>query len=82
MSKPPFVLVPDNLSNETVQCLEELLTHAKRGEVIGIAFTAMLKRRGYIANSAGEAFRNPTFSIGMLFGLIGKMSGRLSGGSP
>ncbi len=80
--KPPFVLVPDTLSNKTVECLETLLAQAKSGEVIGIAFTAMLKRRGYIANSAGEAYRNPTFAIGMTHALVKKLSTRTDGGNP
>ena len=32
--KPPFSLVPDTLSHDTVSCLETLLEHARAGEVI------------------------------------------------
>lgn len=79
--KTPFILVPDTISNDTVESLEQLLEHARRGEVIGLAFAAMLKRRGYIVNSSGEAFRNPTFSRGMLRALDDKLGQRISGGN-
>lgn len=62
----PFRLVPDNISHDTIEALQELLASARAGELIGIAFAAMLKRRGYIVDSAGEAYRNPTFSRGMI----------------
>lgn len=78
--KPPFVLVPDTLSNDTVECLEQLLEHAQAGSIVGIAFCAMLKRRGYIVNSAGEAHRNPTFSRGMALALLDQLGTRVRGG--
>jgi hypothetical protein len=80
--KAPLVLIPDTVSNDTVACLETLLYQAKKGAVVGIAFTAIVKGRGYIANSAGEAFRDPTFSIGMCAALIKKLLGRVDGGNP
>jgi hypothetical protein len=64
--RSPFTLIPDNLSSDTVECLEQLLERAKRGEVIGLAFAAMLRQRNYIVNSAGEVRRNPTFGLGMV----------------
>lgn len=79
--KAPFILVPDEISNDTVKSLEQLLEHAKRGEVIGVAFAAMLKRRGFIVNSSGEAHRNPTFSRGMLRALDDKLGDRIRGGN-
>lgn len=79
--KSPYVLVADSVSTDTVECLETLLTHAKRGEIIGVAYTAMLKRRGYIANTAGEAHRNPTFARGMVAALDDQLSQRIRGGS-
>lgn len=79
--KPPFVLVPDTVSNDTVECLETLLDQARRGEVIGLAYTAVLKRRGYIANTAGEAHRNPTFSRGMVAALDDQLALRIRGGN-
>lgn len=80
--KPPFVLIPDSLPSDLIECTKSLHEQALKGELIGLAFTGMTKRRGYIANSAGEAYRNPTFAIGMCFALIRKLSGRLDGGNP
>lgn len=80
--KPPYILVPDTLSIDTIECLEILLDQAKRGQVIGIAFAAMLKRRGYIVNTAGEAHRNPTFTRGMLASLNDRLGTRVGGGNP
>lgn len=80
--RPPFILVPDTISNDTVESLEQLLSAARRGEVIGVAFAAMLKKRGYIVNTSGEAFRNPTFTRGMVAALDDQLSGRIRGGSP
>lgn len=79
---PPFILIPDNVSNETVECLTQLLEHAQSGELIGIAFSAMVKRRGYICNTAGEAHVNPTFARGMIAALDDKLALRVRGGSP
>lgn len=80
--KAPFILVPDELSTDTVECLTTLLEHAKRGDLLGLAFVGVLKRRGYIVNSAGEAYRNPTFTRGMIAALDDQLSLRIRGGSP
>ncbi len=74
--KPPFVLIPDNVSTDTVKCLETLLRHARKGEVIGIAFAAALKRRAYITNTAGECHRNPTWARGMVAALDDQLADR------
>lgn len=80
--KPPFILVPDVLSNDTIECLEQLLEQARRGAIIGLAFAVMLKKRGYIVNTAGEAYRNPTFARGMINALDDQLSTRVRGGNP
>ncbi|MBA3589691.1 hypothetical protein [Methylibium sp.] len=79
--KPPYVLVPDNVSTDMVECLETLLEHARKGELIGLAFAGLLKRRGYIVNTAGELHRNPTFARGIVAALDDQLSGRVRGGS-
>jgi hypothetical protein len=76
MSKP-FTLIPDVISTDTVECLEQLLDGARRGEVVGLAFAAMLRRRAYIVNTAGEAHRNPSFSRGMVAALDDQLSHRV-----
>lgn len=80
--RPPFFLVPDNISNDTIECLKQLLDHAKRGEVIGLVFGAMLRHRHYIVNSAGEAHRNPTFARGICAAIDDRLSERIRGGNP
>lgn len=41
--RTPFQLVTDRLSGDTLQCLEELKEQAEKGEVLGMAFVAMVK---------------------------------------
>lgn len=79
--KPPYILIPDTISTDTIECLETLLDQARRGQIIGLAFAAMLKRRGYIVNTAGEAHRNPTFTRGMLAALNDRLGYRVDGGT-
>ncbi len=67
--KPPFRLVPDDISNDTVEALQQLLIHAKQGQIYGAAFVVMYKGRRYIANSSGECARNPTFTRGLVAAL-------------
>lgn len=67
MRRAPFRLsVVDGVSHDTVECLEVLLEEARRGEVIGVCYAAMHKRRNYTVRACGEAHRNPTFSSGMV----------------
>lgn len=80
--KQPFVLVPDNISTDTIECLHQLLHQAKKGELLGLAFAGMLRRRGYIVNTAGEAHRNPTFARGMVAALDDQLSERIRGRTP
>lgn len=79
--KPPYILAPDTLSHDTVECLEQLLEHARHGRVVGLAFAAMLKRRSYVVNTAGEAHRNPTWTRGMVAALDDQLSTRIRGGN-
>jgi hypothetical protein len=78
--RPPFRLVAmDGVSRDTVQCLRELLAQAERGEVIGVIYAAMHKRRKYTVHACGEADRNPTFARGMVVALDDKLSRRVWG---
>jgi hypothetical protein len=61
--------LPDHHSHDTVACLEHLLEEARRGEIIGIAFAAMCKRRKFLLDTAGEAHRNLTYARGMVAAL-------------
>lgn len=73
----PYILIPDTVSTDTVECLQLLLRRAKRGEVIGLAYCAMLKQRAYIVNTAGEAHESPTFARGMVAALDDSLSNRI-----
>lgn len=75
--RPPFRLVADTVSIDTIECLEQLLERAKRGDLIGLAFAAMLKRRRYIVNTAGVAHDSPTFTRGMVAALDDSLSNRI-----
>lgn len=79
--KAPFTLVGDTLSKDTVEALEELLTNARKGKVIGIAFAVMLKERHFWVNTAGEAHRNPGFSLLMTRMLDDQLVARVRVGS-
>lgn len=65
-SDMPYRLVPDNISHDTVECLEVLLEGAKTGEITGIAFACTMKKMRFITNVAGSCHRNPTFARGMV----------------
>lgn len=62
--RPPFRLVGQMVSHDTVEVLSELLERAKRGEVLGLALVAIQKRRTYEFALTGEASRSPTFALG------------------
>lgn len=68
-NKPRVVVIKDPVSHNTVEALEQLLDEAKRGEIIGLCFVAQRKRREYVTDVTGEAYRNPTFARGMLCAL-------------
>lgn len=77
--KPPFTLIADTVSTDTVACLQLLLRRARKGEVIGLAFCAMLKQRAYIVNTAGVAHDSPTFARGMVAALDDALSAKIRG---
>lgn len=62
----PFTLVNETVSHDTIEALEFLLQEARSGELIGLAYGAMLKRRTCIVDTAGEAYRNPLFALGVV----------------
>lgn len=78
----PFALVQDEGLARYGTVPRALLEHARSGQVIGIAFACMLNRRGYIVNSASEAFRNPTSSRGMVHAVDDRLAERIRGGNP
>lgn len=75
--KPPFSLLESEGSTDVVECLRELLAKAEEGDIIGIAVAAMLKRRGYVCQTAGEAHRSPTYARGMILALDDQLALRV-----
>lgn len=74
--KQPFQLIQMHPSNDVVETLEYLLQEARDGRVIGIAYGAILKRRAYFVDAAGEAHRNPMFGIGIANVLVRELMER------
>lgn len=57
---------PENVSRDTVQTLEILLEEARRGELIGLAYSAMYRPRDFTVNATGEVKRSPILASGMV----------------
>ena len=74
-------LVPDSLPCEVEACCAALHANAKQKKLTGIAFVAYIEGHGYIANSAGDAYDNPTLTRGMLLALMDKLALRIDGGN-
>lgn len=74
--KKPFTVLTQQISHDTVEALEFLLHEARRGELIGIAYGAMMRRRACIVDTAGEAHRNPLFSLGVVCMLSDEIAAR------
>lgn len=74
--RSPFSIISEKVSHDTVEALEFLLHEARRGELIGIAYGAMLKKRSCIVDTAGEAYRNPLFALGVVCMLSDDISRR------
>lgn len=69
--KPPFTLVPDSISHDTLEATEQLrrLAAAKGRRLIGIAFVGMIlgpEGRTCFTNAAGECYRQPMFARGLV----------------
>lgn len=74
-----MTLVPIEISHDTLACIEALHKRVIDGEVTGLAFVATLRRKGYIADTAGLAWRNPTFALGAVSVLAAQISHRIRG---
>lgn len=62
---------------DTVWILEKLLAEAKAGRCTGLAYVAAMGRRGYVADTHGDARRSPTWTRGALRGLDDKLAARI-----
>jgi hypothetical protein len=63
---PKMVGVGEHRSRDTVEALSGLLEDAKRGDVLGIAFTAILKRRRMSYGITGEAYEDAILTLGQI----------------
>lgn len=79
--KPPFRLIQAHPPDDVIQALEYLLREAMEGRVIGLAYGAILKRRAYFVDAAGEAHRNPLFASGVVAILGDELRSRVRGRS-
>jgi hypothetical protein len=73
----PFKLVTQTISHDSIEALQTLLKQAETGNLIGVAFVAMYNQGGYLVDAAGEAYRSPTFTRGMVKALDDKMKTRV-----
>lgn len=63
---PPITLVRPEVSHDTIEALEFLLYEARRGELVGLAYGAMLRQRACIVDTAGDLHNNPVLSLGVV----------------
>ena len=77
-----YYLRPDNLpTGDVEQCMAILYAQSKRRIVSGVAFVAYIEGYGFIANSVGKAYDDPTYTRGMLRALDDKLALRADGGN-
>lgn len=70
------ILQPE-VSRDTVRCLEGLLEAAKAGEVVGVAYAAIHRRRNFRVHICGEAYRAPVFARGCVAVLDDELGHRI-----
>jgi hypothetical protein len=68
------VLLRPGVSRDTIECLSELLEQAKKGDLVGIAFGAIMRHSNYSVHATGAARLNPTFTRGIVRALDDKLS--------
>lgn len=64
--RKPFRLAPNHISDDVVEALKFLLNEAMRGEVVGLAYVAQMKKSAFVADTAGESHRDPLCALGMV----------------
>lgn len=78
----PYKLIQDTVSRDMIEATQTLLDGAENGEIIGIAFVAVLKQRRFVTNVAGFCHRDATHTRGMLRSLDDKLSELVAGRDP
>ena len=76
-NEPLTLICNDNASNDLTDCLLQLLREARAGRLTGLAYVGMLGTDGYVADTAGEAHRSPTWTRGALKALDDKLARRI-----
>lgn len=74
-----LVHMTEKSSGDSVEALEFLLTKARNGEVIGLAYIAQLKRKRFLVDTAGNANANPVEFLGMSILLTDDLTQRAKG---
>lgn len=72
-------LIHDTISRDTEQCVTQIMEATKAGQVLGIAFVLVLKRKRFMVNTAGAAADNPTDTRGMLCALDDELQRMVQG---
>lgn len=54
------------VQRDVVDTLAQLLQGARDGQIVGLAVGAALPRRRYIVATAGECYRDPTYTRGIV----------------
>ena len=67
-----------SVSWETVNTLENLLAAARSGDVVGVAYCALLRGRSHMVSLAGEAMRDLTSTRGMVRNLEDEVAALIS----
>lgn len=83
MGAPPSRIGASTTPLDVVEALERLLWEAKHGdgELIGLAWAVVYRRRRFAVDTAGEARRDPIYTRGMLRVLDDQL-GELVGSRP
>lgn len=74
-----YQLIQETISPDTIEALTQLLASAKRGDVVGIAFAILLRRRRFLVDCAGEACDNPVLARGAVTVLSDHLSDLIRG---
>lgn len=74
MKKRGPVLLHAGVSEDTIECLQSLLEEAKKGDLVGLALGAIMRRSNYKVHTTGAARGNPTFTRGILAALDDHLS--------
>lgn len=64
-----YRLVPDEISHDVIEALEQLLDGARSGEIEGVAFVVRLHGLDFFVNAAGTARSDPHPTRGFLLAL-------------